>query len=55
MKNLDLNAMGVSELNEVEMKKVDGGLFIIALLFAAAFIAFGCLCNRNPQNVVVAD
>ena len=29
MKNLDLNAMGVNEMNEVEMKQTEGGLLPI--------------------------
>ena len=34
MKNLDLNAMGVNEMSEVEMKQVDGGIipFVIAVV-----------------------
>ena len=41
MKNLDLNAMGVSEMSEVEMKQTEGGLlfpFIFAAVAAAIMV-----------------
>jgi hypothetical protein len=39
MKNLDLNAMGVQEMNVSEMKKVNGGSPFGLLLIAAGIIA----------------
>lgn len=32
MKNLDLNAMGVTEMKKKEMKKKNGGFILLALL-----------------------
>ena len=31
MKNLDLNAYGVAEMNEVEQQAVDGGIALITI------------------------
>ena len=39
MKNLDLNAMGVNEMNEVEMKNVEGGNIFKAIGNAIASAA----------------
>ena len=39
MKNLDLNAMGVSEINEVEMLNVEGGNIFTAIGNAIASAA----------------
>jgi len=51
MKSFDLNAMGVSEMNEMEMKGTEGG--ILGLIFVAAVIAFGLFCCANPDRVEV--
>ena len=52
MKTLDLNAYGVEEMNVNEMKETEGGCLILA--FAAAFIAIGILCSKNPERVVAS-
>jgi hypothetical protein len=39
MKTLDLNAYGVHEMNDVEMKNVDGGGFFGAFLIAVGVVA----------------
>lgn len=38
MKKLELEQMGVQEMDAVEMKKTDGG-FVVALLFFVAAVA----------------
>ena len=50
MKNLDLNYMGVQEMNTLEMQETDGGL--VCLLFAAAgvlLLASSCTSNISIQ------
>lgn len=39
MNNLDLNAMGVSEMNEVEMKRADGGNWAVLSAFIFVYDA----------------
>ena len=39
MKNLDLNAYGVSEMNQKEMETVEGGNIFAQIAGAAMFIA----------------
>ena len=41
MKNLDLNGLGVQEMNATEMREVDGG--IIPLIIAAAAVVTAVL------------
>ena len=40
MKNLDLNAYGVQEMNQQEMVETDGGIAFITALVAVAVVAF---------------
>jgi lactobin A/cerein 7B family class IIb bacteriocin len=48
MRNLDLNAYGVSEMNAVEMQTVDGGSLLLALAVCAivAVVASSCATTR---------
>jgi lactobin A/cerein 7B family class IIb bacteriocin len=43
MRNLDLNAYGVSEMNAAEMQKVDGGFWQIMLGVLVGCIIDACL------------
>ena len=56
MKNLDLNAYGVSEMSRQEMVETDGGGFLLGLLVVAviAVVATGCsVDNSKTVNVNV--
>jgi lactobin A/cerein 7B family class IIb bacteriocin len=56
MKNLDLNTMGVSELNADEMKTVDGGFASLAFLaIAAGIIALIYLFGGGGDTTVEAS
>ena len=48
MKRLDLNAIGVSEMTEMEMKNTEGGFW--GWLVVAGLIGLVYLCSRNPDN-----
>lgn len=48
MKNLDLNSMGVQELNAFEMQETDGGMFWFVIIAAAAFLT-SCQTQINIQ------
>jgi hypothetical protein len=43
MKTLNLASYGVEELDEVEMREVNGGIFFAAALFIAGAIAGGMI------------
>ena len=51
MKNLNLNAYGVEEMNIQEMGKTEGGSLIASVIFIAAFVSFLFLCDAHPQRV----
>jgi hypothetical protein len=44
MKNLELNALGVSEMNVAEMQEVDGG-FIPLIIIGIALLSSSCTIN----------
>ncbi len=48
MKNLDLNSMGVHEMNTLEMQETDGGI-IWFVVFAAAVFLTSCNVEANFQ------
>ena len=48
MKNLDLNGLGVQEMNATEMREVDGG--IIPVLIAVAVLLSSCTFNYIEGN-----
>lgn len=45
MNNFDLNAMGVSEMNEVEMKQAEGGFLDLIIIGAVAGIIVSFVDN----------
>ncbi len=53
MKNLELNGLGVQEMNATEMREVDGGL-VPLIIFAAAVLLSSCgnivIGNNNTVN-----
>jgi lactobin A/cerein 7B family class IIb bacteriocin len=49
MTNLDLNALGVSEMNVAEMQEVDGG-FIPLIIIGIGLLLTGCIDNRKYYN-----
>ena len=57
MKNLDLNAMGVVEMDAGEMKEVDGGFPILTALFfiGLAILVTIAVNDDNPNTVVEVD
>ena len=59
MKNLDLNAYGVREMNHQEMVETDGGGFLIGLLIVAviAVVATGCSYDNSQttNNYISTD
>jgi len=52
MKNLDLNGLGVQEMNAEEMRETEGGL-ILELICIGLLITFGILGMKNPDRVEV--
>jgi hypothetical protein len=48
MKNLDLNSMGVQELNAFEMQETDGGVIWFIVIAAAVFLT-SCNIETNIQ------
>jgi hypothetical protein len=48
MKSLDLNLMGVQEMNTLEMQETDGGI-IWFVVIAAAVLLGSCTVNVNTQ------
>lgn len=51
MKNLNLKAMGVQEMNHSELVQTEGGLGFIAVVVVAAIavVASSC-CNNKVQD-----
>jgi uncharacterized lipoprotein YajG len=49
MKNLDLNSMGVQELNAFEMQETDGGIIWFVVIAAAALLLTSCQTQVNIQ------
>jgi hypothetical protein len=49
MKNFDLNAYGVSEMNVAEMQKTDGGVLEAIGWLIIGILISECL-DRNAQN-----
>lgn len=47
MKNLDLNSLGVREMNTLEMQETDGGIIWLFVLAAAALLTSSCVQNNN--------
>ena len=43
---LNLNAMGVTEMNHAEMRNLDGGIWPLVILVALALGASGCATSR---------
>jgi uncharacterized lipoprotein YajG len=48
MKNLDLNSMGVHEMNICEMQETDGGIIWFVVIAAAVFLT-SCQSQVNIQ------
>ncbi|MBN2769760.1 MAG: hypothetical protein JXR90_03590 [Spirochaetes bacterium] len=48
MKNLDLNSMGVHEMNICEMQETDGGIIWFVVIAAAVFLT-SCNVEANFQ------
>jgi hypothetical protein len=49
MKNLDLNSMGVQEMNTLEMQETDGGFIIWLIAAAVVLLASSCNIENNFQ------
>ena len=49
MKSLDLNYMGVQELNTQEMQETDGGLVALLIVGGILLLAASCTININTQ------
>ncbi len=51
MKSFDLNAMGVQEMNELELHKTDGGIIgAVILCVACVALLSSCQVNVNVNN-----
>ena len=59
MKNLDLNAYGVQEMNAVEMQKTDGGIwyhvFMTVLGFVDSYLADASMQVMREGGTTVAN
>jgi len=52
MKNLDLNSLGVQEMNTLEMQETDGGIFWFVVIAAAVFLT-STSCTGNNITVQI--
>lgn len=50
MKNLDLNGLGVQEMNATEMREVDGGIIPLIIAAAAVLLSSCIQINVNSDN-----
>ena len=56
MKNLDLNAYGVEEMNTQEMAKVDGGIApLVFIAIAAVVVAVVYLCGGEGETTIEVE
>ena len=54
MKTLDLNAYGVSEMNQQELVETDGGFIIKGLIIiGVGLLMSGCIGSNNKQEIKV--
>jgi len=54
MKNLDLNAYGVQEMNHQEMVETDGGDVITALIITGiALVSSSCVTLREANDIAL--
>jgi len=53
MKNLDLNYMGVQEMNTLEMQETDGGL--VCLLIAGGILLLAASCINGPVTIQIGQ
>lgn len=52
---MNLENLGLVELNAQEVQEVEGGSIFLILLFAAIVIGFGLLCQSDPDRVTVVQ
>ena len=52
MKNLDLNSMGVQEMNTLEMQETDGGL-IGLIIIGVALLLGASSCINGPVSIQI--
>ena len=55
MKNLDLNGLGVHELNATEMREVDGGFLLAAAAVVTAVLFVVGQCCGLAQGKLTPD